>query len=365
MIIALILIFFSTYIILKVSRSFDFAASFLTQHLSEGIKGPTVNAIASSLPELLISFFFLFYIGNIQGFAAGFATIIGSSIFNIALIPTISFLYIYLKKGVKEFPTDRTIILQDGMFLIITETALLLALIYGGVSVALSTSLILLYTTYLIWIIISRNKKAKTDHEKKIFLEKFIQKKQILSSINRSLLLKIIHVDLTGLFNIKKSFTKHKAISIILCSIILIAISCQLLVHSSEELSKALGLNLFFITFFITAIASSIPDTILSVKDAENQNYKDSFSNAYGSNIFDICIGIGLPVLIYLLTNNISEIKLDSSNIIILSAILLLIFTSIITFIYWIRNINLYRAILIVGMYLAFLATIYYISLQY
>ena len=61
MISLVIIITVSTYIIFKISRSFDFAASFLTQNLNEGIKGPMVNAIASSLPELLISFFFLFY----------------------------------------------------------------------------------------------------------------------------------------------------------------------------------------------------------------------------------------------------------------------------------------------------------------
>ena len=114
MISSLFLIGLSTYLIWKASASFDLASSFLTRHLSEGIKGPTVNAIASSLPELLISFFFLFYIGDIQGFSAGFATIIGSSIFNIAIIPTASFLIIYYTKGVSIFPTDKKIMNKMG-----------------------------------------------------------------------------------------------------------------------------------------------------------------------------------------------------------------------------------------------------------
>ena len=38
---------------------------------------------------------------------------------------------------------------------------------------------------------------------------------------------------------------------------------------------------------------------IFSIQDAKNDKFIDSFSNAYGSNIFDICIGIGLPVLVY------------------------------------------------------------------
>ena len=88
---------------LESSDSFDIASSYLTRNLNEGIKGPTINAIASSLPELLISFFFLFYIGDLEGFSAGYATIIGSSIFNIAIIPAVSFLIIYYKKGISYF----------------------------------------------------------------------------------------------------------------------------------------------------------------------------------------------------------------------------------------------------------------------
>ena len=62
MILSLAIIFFSAYLIWKSSESFDIASSYLTRNLNDGIKGPTINAIASSLPELLISFIFLFYI---------------------------------------------------------------------------------------------------------------------------------------------------------------------------------------------------------------------------------------------------------------------------------------------------------------
>ena len=90
-------------------------------------------------------------------------------------------------------------------------------------------------------------------------------------------------------------------------------------------------------------MASSIPDTILSVKDAQNKKYKDAFSNAYGSNIFDICIGIGLPVLIYLLANDLDVISTTSTtnnNIVLLSSIFLIVFSIPITLIYWFERIK-------------------------
>lgn len=354
---SILLIALATYFIWRVSESFDTAATFLTRNLNEGIKGPTVNAIASSLPELLISSFFLFYIGNIQGFSAGFATIIGSSIFNIAMIPTISFLFIFYKQGISVFPTDKKIIQQDGIFLIITELVLLVALYFGGISITLASILILLYIFYILNVIYTRSKGKK---------ENIQEKEENLEETSSSLLRSFLNLDLKNLFFRNKELTTFKAVTILIVSVIIISVSCKQLVDSSEHLSVIFNINLFFVTFFITAIASSIPDTILSVKDAKNRKYKDSFSNAYASNIFDICIGIGLPVLIYLIINGVNEISTESSSefssIIFTSSILLLVFTSVITFIYWLKNINIIRTILIIVLYIIFLSTIYYIS---
>ena len=95
MIYLIIKVLFATYLLWKISSTFDLAANFLTRNIGEGIKGPTINAIASSLPELFISTMFLFYYGDIKGFSASYATIIGSSAFNIAVIPVVSFLIVY------------------------------------------------------------------------------------------------------------------------------------------------------------------------------------------------------------------------------------------------------------------------------
>ena len=357
MIISILLIIISTYLIWKVSESFDTAAGYLTRNWSEGIKGPTVNAIASSLPELLLSAFFLFYIGDTQGFSAGFATIIGSSIFNIAMIPTIAFLFIYFKTGTAFFPTDKKLIQQDGIFLIITEIVLIVALYFGGVSIELASVLILLYIIYILNVIYSRRKGKK----QKVNVENNIPEKK-----EGSYFIKLLQIDLHYILFRNNAITTFKSFIILIISVVLISIACKQLVTSSEHISYLFNINLFFVTFFITAIASSIPDTILSVKDAQNKRYKDSFSNAYGSNIFDICIGIGLPVLVYLLLNGENEISTSSTssfnNIILSSSVLLLIFTIIITFLYWIKNINMKRSIFIISLYIMFLITIFYIS---
>ena len=61
-IIPLFLIIFSSLIIWKASNGFDDASSFLGRNLTEGVKGATINAISSSMPELLTSIFFLLFL---------------------------------------------------------------------------------------------------------------------------------------------------------------------------------------------------------------------------------------------------------------------------------------------------------------
>lgn len=358
MVLSLLLISFSTYLIWKASASFDLAASYLTRYLNEGIKGPTINAIASSLPELLISFFFLFYIGDIRGFSAGYATIIGSSIFNICVIPTIAFLIIYFERGVTFFPTDKKIIEQDGFFLLVTELVLIIGLYLGGISILLSIILIVVYCIYILIVFLKRGGGSV-----KVSKMNFNQN----TLTHQSTWKNIINVDVASLITRKKQLNTTNALLIFIISLIIISLACKQLVHSSERLSQLLDLNIFFVTFFLAAVASSIPDTVLSIKDAKNGKYKDAFSNAYGSNIFDICIGIGLPVLIYLLINGVDELSTAtkssfSNDIIFTSSILLFLFSLIITFVYWFKSITLKRSVFIILMYVIFLSLIFLIS---
>ena len=163
-------IVFSVYIMKKCSSVFDIASSHLTKNLAEGIKGPTINAVASSLPELFISSMFLFYFKDLNGFSAGFATIIGSSAFNIAIIPTVSFLFVYSLDKKKIFKVDKVIIKQDVFFLLCSIIILMTGLFFG-MNAYVSALLILFYLLYIFFIIINRSKnkiKQKTNKNFKI-----------------------------------------------------------------------------------------------------------------------------------------------------------------------------------------------------
>jgi cation:H+ antiporter len=159
------------------------------------------------------------------------------------------------------------------------------------------------------------------------------------------------------------------SILVIILSIILIGGSCWFLIGAVEEISIYYEINLFITAFFIAAISSSIPDTILSIKDAKHNKFIDSFSNSYGSNIFDICIGIGLPVLIYSIIYKPIEVNIPidrlglfnlgdyifNGNLLIWSLFILFIFTILTSIIYYSGKINFKNSILILLVYLSFI----------
>lgn len=372
MLISLLFLVLSIHIMRRCSSSFDIAANYLTRGLGEGVKGPTINAVASSLPELLISSLFLFYFKDITGFSAGYGTIIGSSAFNIALIPVISFSYLYYTKGRnKVFEINKQIVKQDALFLLGSISILSLGFFFG-VNLYLALFLILFYFIYIFYVIKTRVSK-KDDGS--LFFKKFIK------NHNLELKDKIIHAEsgtfAYSLLNFKlfRIFFQGKVNNftstlVVLISVCIIGGSCYLLVLATENISHILGVNLFFGAFIIAAIASSIPDTIFSVQDAKNDKFIDSFSNAYGSNIFDICIGIGLPVLVY--SSIYGPINMNmpierigwigdsvlGGNLFMWSLLILFVFTALVSLVYYKRNITLKSAVLIFLLYLLFIITL-------
>ena len=91
-----------------------------------------------------------------------------------------------------------------------------------------------------------------------------------------------------------------------------------------------------FVALILASAASSFPDTIFSIKDAKKGNYDDAISNALGSNIFDVCFALGLPLFVFTLIKGpilMSPDIIDMSSelrllLLILTIIALIIFTT-------------------------------------
>jgi cation:H+ antiporter len=106
----------------------------------------------------------------------------------------------------------------------------------------------------------------------------------------------------------------------------------------------------------LAAAASSIPDTLISIRDAKKGNYEDAFSNALGSNIFDISFALGFPLLLYTLLNGPIEMENSISRASSEIWMALLASTGLVVFIFSSgRNYTLAKALLLILIYLAFI----------
>ncbi|HDI06617.1 MAG TPA: hypothetical protein ENF39_01265 [Candidatus Aenigmarchaeota archaeon] len=103
---------------------------------------------------------------------------------------------------------------------------------------------------------------------------------------------------------IKEKIKKRKngglgfEIGVMLFTLLIIAVSSYFLVKHAISLSHFLGIPPIIISFTIIAAATSFPDLVVSACNAKKGDISDASSNVFGSNIFDILVGLGLPIFI-------------------------------------------------------------------
>ena len=286
------LLCFSSYVIWKVCDSFQQASRFLGRHMPNGTRGATINAIGSSFPEFMTSFIAIFEYSKNNGAMFGISNTTGSVVYNITIIPFFVIFACVLFNTLHKMKFDKVILIRDGMFLIMTQVYLMQVLSNGRIKISDSLILIAFYILYLI-IIFNYPKKKKVSSENTEHSDFILENsKHIMTALK--------DVDLFRIF-----FSKSKKQSIgnsfivLILSIAVFYFMCDILVSSSYKISYILGIPSYFVAMTVTALSTSVPDTILSVKDAKLGEFDDAITNAFGSNIFNISFCIGFPILIY------------------------------------------------------------------
>lgn len=347
-IISLFLIALCCIIIWRASDGFETASEYLGRNLSEGVRGATINAIGSSLPELFTTFFFLFILKDKDGFAGGIGTTAGSAIFNGMIIPAVVILIVVLKRINSSVSISRKVLLRDGISLLICE--LVLILLIGGNTLNWIHGIILMgmYAAYVIYMLTSMKKVDNMDAE----IEDEDEEED--EGSDKGLFYNLITLNLEPIF-IKSELKSRNAWTLLIAAMVVISSACFLLVKSCEWLGDSMGIPIYFIAVVLASAATSVPDTILSMKDAQKGNYDDAVSNALGSNIFDVCFALGFPLFLFTIiygpivmspetVQNISELR-----------ILLFILTLIAFVIYISRTkLGITSAFLLLLVYLAF-----------
>ena len=127
-VIALLVVVFTTWMIAKACDGFEAAADYLGRNMTEGVKGATINAIGSSMPELFVTFIFLFVYANTTGFAGGIGTTAGSAVFNTMVIPALSILVAIKMFRLSSIEVSKKVVLRDGLMLIAAEFVLIVTI---------------------------------------------------------------------------------------------------------------------------------------------------------------------------------------------------------------------------------------------
>ncbi len=107
---------------------------------------------------------------------------------------------------------------------------------------------------------------------------------------------------------------------------VLIVVASDLIVDNAVELSSMLNISTKIITMTIVVIGTSLPEMTMTVIAAKKGEFDIALGNIIGTNIFNIGIVLGLPLLIY---GNISSnhFSLIDMFFVLLSAVLLYVFS--------------------------------------
>jgi cation:H+ antiporter len=112
----------------------------------------------------------------------------------------------------------------------------------------------------------------------------------------------------------------------------------------------------------LTAAVSSIPDTFMSLGSARRGDDAGAMSNVFGSNIFDICIGMSIPLLVCCYLNDWEPIVLvgpDDKTLkgVVGLRVFLFVLTAIVMSVLWVRGrITRRTGWLFVALYSSFVA---------
>ncbi|HIR48607.1 MAG TPA: calcium/sodium antiporter [Candidatus Faecimonas gallistercoris] len=98
-------------------------------------------------------------------------------------------------------------------------------------------------------------------------------------------------------------------IALILGSIACISLSSDVIVNNAVSLAEKLNVSEKVITMVLIVIGTSLPEMFMTVTSARKKEFDMAIGNIIGTNIFNICIVLGLPIAIY------GDLVLESFNL--------------------------------------------------
>ena len=228
--------------------------------VSKMLIGLTIVAFGTSAPEFAVS---------VKSLLSGsgdivLGNVIGSNILNILLILGVSSLFHYLnvKNNTvkKELPI---MILLSSLFAV-----LLFDHLFDGGADAFTRGdgivLILFFMVFLYYLISMMRKKVDVGQDVE-----------------------------------DKNLSLKKSIFFTIIGIVGIVLGSNFVVDSASDIATKLGVTERLISLTVIALGTSLPELVTSVTATRKGEYDIAIGNVVGSNIFNICMVVGLPVALF------------------------------------------------------------------
>lgn len=246
--------------------------------------GLTIVAFGTSAPELAVS---------ISALASGstdmvLGNVIGSCILNILLIlgltAVIHPIEIYSDTVRKELPL--TMLISTVLAVLFLDVALA-----GGMTNEITREdgivILLFFLIFLYYLVVmAKRKDGKSSAAEKVATEKTNQKKVAAKNTK-----------VTKQQSPKKGLLKQ--IVLIVLGLVGLVLGSQMVVDNASAIAATLGMSERLIGMTIVALGTSLPELVTSVTAARKRESALAVGNIIGSNIFNICIVLGVPVVLF------------------------------------------------------------------
>jgi len=262
--ISAVLALVSTAVVWVGSERLERAAARLSGHygLPAAVHGAVVVAIGSSFPELSSVVISTLLHGE---FSLGVGAIVGSAIFNLLVIPAVSALVS------EELEATRDIVHKDAQFYIISVLVLFLTFALGATyvpggtneaAILTPTFALLPLATYGVYV--------------------FLQYQDTRDHTARR----------------PEDVDPAREWVLLVGALLVIAVGVEGLVRAALDFGAAFGTAPFLWGLTVIAAATSLPDTLVSVRAAADDEDVTSLTNVLGSNTFNLLVAIPVGVIL-------------------------------------------------------------------
>lgn len=229
-------------------------------NISHFIIGATLIALGTSLPEMAVSMS-----ASLQGSGdIAVANVIGSTIFNISLVLGIVFLI------AKKIMPKRDIFAKDSAWALFPILIFILMGLDGQLNFIDGVLFIILMGAYLMFLIQSN------------------QMEEIDEDIE------------------KEAFGWTQSISLLLVGFAFVIVGADFAIDSAGNIAREFGISEWIIGLFLVAFGTSLPELVISIKSALNNNADMAIGNIIGSNVANFTMVLGMSSIVNPLNVNIS-----------------------------------------------------------